>query len=132
MIKATSLDDLMTKYKVCKNRIELLDGYPGNMASSARELTEFKLKSGVALALHKLNNSAQYNNIAFRVQAKPTSRLFALEQVSTVRALRIVPLVYKIDTPPSNGVVPPATVEVTVNDKTKFHLKRCVEKTCVG
>ena len=124
-----SLKDMMAIYKICKTRIELFKDYPGNNAEESTSMAKFFDEGAVAVAFRKLLADNKYSTIEFRAQEKPSNKLFALDKAAEGK-LRLVPLTYKVDLPPKNSPLL-SNVEIVV-DKTKYHLKKCVERECIG
>ncbi len=128
--------EFISKYKLCKSRLELLEGYPGNRACDSVDLIDAREKGAIAFAMHELQSSEAGE---FRCQSKPKERVFATKSADA-QSMTIVPLTYKIDKfKPSTTIAVQnnltgnhmQNVEVRV-DSNKYVLKRCVEKKCVG
>ena len=135
-VVAVPLAEFISKYKHCKSRLELLEGYPGNRAWDSVDLIDARAKGAIAFAMHELQSSEAGE---FRCQSKPKERVFATKSADA-QSMTIVPLTYKIEKfKPSttiaatNNVIGNHTQNVEVRvDSNKYVLKRCVEKKCVG
>lgn len=111
-LKVFKFDDLVQKYKVVKNRIELVDGYPDtNHVTHSDKMEEVKHKGALAYALNTLYDGKGYKTVEFRCQKKPKERLFCLTEALAGK-VRLVPVTAKAAEP--TETVPMKSVVVKI------------------
>ena len=128
-----SRKNFLNDYRLCRNRKQLHEGYPANIADTSNTtVTEFSIRSAIGVALFKMM-AAHPHPVAFRMQSKPSQRVFATGPAK-IGGVTLVPMTYKIELLGEKAEVPePSTASspVVCSGKT-FLLKRCIEAKWVA
>ena len=70
-----SLENFLSKYTQIKEKVKLMEGYPGNDASKSAELLKYALEGHVVTCVHSL--TIEHANVEFRIAVSPFSKVEA-------------------------------------------------------
>ena len=127
-IKIVELDEFMATYRVCKDRIKLMEGHPGNSVLVSPEMGNMLDHATAAIALRMLIHKCDvYKKMTWRIQKQPTLRVRTGTKVKA-GALIIPPATPKISL--KTGMQ--GGVDVEIEGRVGAQLLRCVDEKCVG
>ena len=126
-IDVVTMDSILSEWRMSRARIELLEGYPANKASTSQVIVESVRSSAAIMALQSLDNG-KFKEFEFRCQKKPTQRVFVEEKAANGK-LRLIPMTPRI----GKAVTSPHAVNIDiVVDGRKMQLQRYVDAKCVA